>query len=289
MILTINFIGGLGNQLFQIAAAYAYAKKYGFHLVFKDTWTCHKDRDPVWSYYFINTDIKMPWKLISPKQFNTFKWFLIREPSFSYSEPKAPLDRKALPFTLLHGYYQSSQYFNDYADEIRSLLQIHPNHIAKARAALAQTGVNEPDGWIGAHVRRGDYIEGGQIPIHSVTNAEYFKKARAIIQKEIGLRTVCWITDDPEWVYKNLYEQGDVVQSSDKMTDFASLSLFRHIIMSNSTFSWWATWLNPLDYMASSRKICCPSKWFGPKGPQDYESIYEPDWIRVDIRDTISG
>ena len=280
MLLTANLTGGLGNQLFQIATAYAYAKKYGFELAFKDSWTSSPDRDPIWSYYFIYIN-PLPWKLISANQCRSFKWTSIRESYFFYTPIRAP--SQPLQFTMLEGYYQSSQYFNDYADEIRSLLQIHPTYLEKARAALSQAGINEADGWIGAHVRRGDFIDHNQIPIHSVTNAGYFKRARARIEKDIGRRTVCWITDDIEWVYKNVYEQGDVVQSSDKMTDFASLAQFRYIIMSNSTFSWWATWLNPLDYEKTTRRICCPSKWFGPKGPAQYDSIYELDWIHVEV------
>jgi hypothetical protein len=55
-------------------------------------------------------------------------------------------------------------------------------------------------------------------------------------------------------------------------------------VIANSTFSWWATWLNPNNYV--DRVICCPNKWFGPEGPQDFETIYEPEWIRIE---TTSG
>ena len=284
MILTANLLGGLGNQLFQVAAAYAYAKKYGFQLIFKESWPCDQNREPIWSYYFLGKDL--PWKLVPAKQFQSFKWFSIKEPSFAFAPIVAPLDRNALPFTMLEGYYQSSQYFKDYTEDIRSILQIRPHYIEKAHASLDHAGVKEPDGWIAAHVRRGDYLDPMQAPIHSVTSKDYFKRARARIQKDIGLRTVCWITDDMEWVYRNLYEQGDVVLNGDTMTDFAALSLFRYMILSNSTFSWWAAWLNPLGYDTPSRRICCPSKWFGSSGPPSYESIYEADWIRID---TISG
>ena len=272
----------MGNQLFQIAAAYAYAKEYGFQLVFKDSWQSENDRDPIWSYYFFDDIKTLPMKLIPAINFNKLKWDSIKESSFLYRDLPFHFDsNKSLPFVMLNGYFQSSKYFNRYAKDLRSILQIHPRYIEKARASLSDAGIRKDhDGWIGAHVRRGDYINGLHAPIHSVTNAAYFRRARAKIQDEIGLRGVCWITDDIDWVYKNVYEQGDVVQSSDRMTDFASLSLFRHTIMSNSTFSWWAVWLNPLDY--ESRKICCPSKWFGPRGPSEYETIYEPEWVRVD-------
>jgi len=133
-------------------------------------------------------------------------------------------------------------------------------------------------------VRRGDYIRFA--PYHVVTTPEYFKGARAEICKRIGLRTVCWITEDPQWVYENVFQDGDKVMYGDSLTDFAALAQFKYLILSNSTYSWWAAWLNPRGYPITDRIICCTSKWFGPTGHQEYESVFESNWLRID---TISG
>lgn len=275
--LTIGLMGGLGNQLFQIATAYAYAKEHSMDLVLPDSWYDKSDRHPVWDTYFRNSS--HGFNLISSNHFRNIHWTDIHEKSFSY----APIYHTPGSSNYrLNGYFQSSTYFNNHKDEIRILLQIPNNLINAANEAFTRTPIHNPDGWIAAHVRRGDYLFASNY--HVVTDAEYFKKAREEINKRIGPRTVCWITEDPEWVYKNVHQQGDVVICGDSMTDFACLSQFRHIIMSNSTFSWWATWLNPNNY--ADRVICCPNKWFGPQGPQDFETIYEPEWIRIE---TMSG
>lgn len=275
--LTIKLLGGLGNQLFQIATAYAYAKEHSMNLVLPEIWNYNSGREPVWNTYFLNTS--HGFNLISGNQFQKISWIDIYEKSFLYT----PIYHKPGSSNYrLNGYFQSSKYFNNHKDEIRILLQIPNNLINAANEAFARTQIHDPDGWIAAHVRRGDYLLASNY--HVVTDAEYFKKAREEINKRIGPRTVCWITEDPKWVYTNIYQQGDVVICGNSMTDFACLSLFRHIIMSNSTFSWWATWLNPNNY--ADRVICCPNKWFGPQGPQDCETIYEPEWIRIE---TMSG
>lgn len=265
-------IGGLGNQLFQIAAAYAYAKEHRLELVFPESWNTIKGRPPIWTTYF--SDSKSKWKLLPKQQFSSIRWHTIQEKSFGYSEIQFP---KGVPFYKLRGYFQSSLYFKKYSNEIRSLLQISPKLMDASISIFTDIAIEDPDGWIGAHVRRGDYLISQEF--YRVTDADYFIRARKTIESQIGERGVCWVTDDLDWVYKNLYKQGDKVISGDSLTDFACLSSFRHIIMSNSTFSWWATWLNPKNY--TDRKICCPMQWYGPTGPKDYETIYETEWTRI--------
>jgi Glycosyl transferase family 11 len=271
-------MGGLGNQLFMIATAYAYAKEYGCELVFADTWDHKAGREPIWITYFKDRLASLPWKTIPRDQHSAIGWHPIYESGFLYSPITAPNAK----FSMLHGYFQSSKYFGEYQSEIRSMLQIHDDYLTQAKANLASAGIENPDGWIVAHVRRGDYLE---LPnYHVVTNAKFFNDARAAIAAKIRPRTVCWVSEDTKWVYENVFQQGDIVLSSDSMTDFATISLFRHVIMSNSSYSWWATWLNPCSY--DSRVICCPDKWFGPTGHQDVETIFEPEWIRIE---TTSG
>jgi hypothetical protein len=49
-------------------------------------------------------------------------------------------------------------------------------------------------------------------------------------------------------------------------------------ILSNSTFSWWGTYLN-----TSINPIRIgPTKWFGPIGPTDYHDVLPNDWIKLD-------
>ena len=87
-LLSIDLVGGLGNQLFQIAAAYAYAKEYDLELSFPESWNTVKERPPVWTTYFSDSINK--WKLIPKEQFISTRWHTIQEKSFCYSKLPFP-------------------------------------------------------------------------------------------------------------------------------------------------------------------------------------------------------
>ena len=274
MSVTVELMGGLGNQLFQIATAYAYANTHGFELYLPSTWNYTEDRPPVWKGY-LNSD---KWKLIKD---DTRNWFTLHETGFKYSY----LPHPTYGLIKLSGYFQSSQYFKDYKEELRILFQPQPELKKKVSGLLVDIGIRAP-GWVGAHVRRGDYVKAADY--HLVCLKEYYKGARAELGRRLGKRVVCWITDDTSWVYENLYEEGDkVICNKDPLIDFTILQNFQYMILSNSSFSWWAAFLSYANFAESSdRLICSPNRWFGPTGPQDYETVFEPGWLLID---TISG
>jgi hypothetical protein len=57
------------------------------------------------------------------------------------------------------------------------------------------------------------------------------------------------------------------------------ITQFPNVIMSNSTFSWWGSFLNKTP----NKKIFVPSLWFGPKGEKHIEDLYEKDWIKINV------
>ena len=273
-ILSIDLQGGLGNQLFQLAALYAYSKEHKLDIILPENWDTRADRPCIWSTYLKDH----PFTLIGKGAFQSLPWTTIKQTGFRFS-PIPPAVNA--PYCKLNGYFQSSNYFKQCADEVRVLLQIPRIQQVKALARLREQGIQDPDGWIVAHVRRGDYMNPNILGYHNVTTPEYFKAARAEIEKRLGQqRTVVWITEEPDYIYKTVYRDGDKVFSGDSVEDFAALSLFRHVIISNSSYSWWAVWLNPCEY--DNRWVCTPSRWFGPAGPQEYETVYEPGWLLIE-------
>ena len=49
--------------------------------------------------------------------------------------------------------------------------------------------------------------------------------------------------------------------------------------MSNSSFSWWGSWLGK-----TKRKIISPDCWFGPKIQKDYEDRFNKNWIKISAK-----
>jgi hypothetical protein len=67
-----------------------------------------------------------------------------------------------------------------------------------------------------------------------------------------------------------------ILAGEDDVHTLVLLMHFKYFIIANSTFSWWAAWLSQAE------RVYAPAHWFGPKGPQQYEDIYDPSWIRID-------
>ena len=69
------------------------------------------------------------------------------------------------------------------------------------------------------------------------------------------------------------------INNSNEVEDMYSLSQCENIIMSNSSFSWWGSWLGK-----TKRKIISPDCWFGPKIQKDYEDRFNKKWIKISAK-----
>lgn len=256
----VNLCGGLGNQLFQIANGYAYSLRYGKKCFFSETWPGIKpDRPSYWDSLFINLKAY----LLSPEKFKGTEY---KEPTWSY-HPIPWIEGDV----ILTGYFQSEKYFDDYSEEVRRLLKIEVKPISMP--------------YIAVHIRRGDYFSNTYI--HSILNKSYYESSKQIIQNLLGYKPICiYFTDDKEWVKQNFKEalkEGDILsESNSDVEDFKRMIQCKYFILGNSTFSWWASWLNESVKTSPEKSIItAPVRWFGPGFPDDWSSIYRRDFILV--------
>ena len=120
------------------------------------------------------------------------------------------------------------------------------------------------------HVRRGDYISLKKI-YHNI-NKEYFIKSLKIINPA---GRVYIFSDDLEWCKNNL-DIKDAIYSENKteIEDFELMRSCNHNIISNSTFGWWAAWLNNNQ----NKKIIQPKLWFRKK---NQGKLLNPNWMAI--------
>jgi len=271
-VVSVNIMGGLGNQLFQIATAYAYARKYDGQLLILRNKKQEDGRELYWNSVCSR---------INPYLRDTLPNHLIQWNELSpcaYTDI-SPLTEHGI---YINGYLQSSKYFyNDIIkNEIKDLFQPTievMEYINKRYINL----INHKERVIVVHARRTDYLRNQDIiNFHGPLTIDYYKNAikkmSTIIKKPIFL--LCsddvkfWMdhfSDIPELTKNNIY----ILNNESDINIFGLLQQFHYYIIANSTFSWWAAWM-----AKEPKHIIAPSKWFGPSGPKNYQDIYEENW-----------
>jgi len=251
--LTVDLLGGLGNQLFQIATGYATAKALGrpFYLRRNHFSGCGQGSHP--SKYYDTIYKKIP--LIDTNIHTT-----IHENGFTYSPlieriPSGPV--------ALHGYFQSDQYFKQYSAEIKAIFT--PDIESTSLCTTYPELVEEHD-YCFIGVRRGDYII--HSAIHNPCGLSYYTEA---IQR-MGKSRYYIASDDLVWCRANFIgDQYRFIEANDIET-FYIMAFFKNYIIGNSTFHWWGSYMSKYD----KPRIIAPDKWvFGPNVKKEqYWSIY---------------
>ena len=260
----VKLIGGLGNQLFQIAAAYAHARRSGGRLQLSNDVDFGNGRPSYFTTFLHQCKASIGPAPPAPTY---------REPHFHYTA--IPADAQAI-----YGYYQSSRYFADVSGDIRRLFDPHPviKNVATAKYGSYLTEEGKATTVI-VHVRRGDYMTASNTRIHGILTPLYYRAAMKHYLDTLGPSTqVLLFSDDIEYC-RATYGGDPGVTCIDEQNESVALhfmSQFRYYIMCNSTFSWWATYLGE-----PAVTVVAPDPWFGPAGPQDWEDIYEPGWLRL--------
>jgi hypothetical protein len=251
---------GLCNQLFIVATAYAHAKRNGYRVSLANTslyWDTYLHQCAGWIGQYDPTGR------------------IWREPRFSYVP--IPPDARTLV-----GYFQSSKYFTDVSGEIRSLLTLPPRMIQSVREAHADILTAEyREHGVVIHIRRGDYIIGQNKSKHGILDERYFKRAIDAARAELGVACRFLVfSDDLTWCRAQPWLEGATFV--EEPVDYRALCLmsqYRHFILANSTFSWWAAWLSG----DQNGRVWAPDRWFGPSEPPDWHDIYESTWILLPI------
>jgi hypothetical protein len=278
-----TLVGGLGNQMFQYAAGRALALRTGSRLVLDLGW------------------LRTTPAHVTPREFELGCFRIAAELRCIY--PRTPLERvrewvglspriwrehqmygfDARTLTLpgrvrLIGYWPSERYFADAADRIRDDfyfdfdLDGRDLDVANLIAATQSVGV---------HVRHGDYATNpSTTAFHGVLPLDYYRRAVARVQETVPDPHFFVFSDDPEWCRHNL-EFGAPTTVVDHNRgrgahDLRLLSLCRHQVIANSSFSWWGAWLNETP----DKLVIAPERWVADASI-DTRAVYPESWIRL--------
>jgi hypothetical protein len=275
MIIT-KLIGGLGNQMFQYAigrhlATICRAKLYldisDYHL-YPDRYyalNCFALRAEEATSQYLESFHQYPRNLsLLPRLWH---YHLLRKRNLTIKEPHFHFAAEVIANhranVYLDGYWQSEKYFNQIGSQIRKdfrfVQPMTPRNEEMAKQILHSTSVS-------IHIRRGDYVS-NQITnqFHGVCDPGYYQKAIDLIASKIDKPTFFLFSDDPDWVADNLIINHPCVlirhnTGRESYNDMRLMSLCKHNIIANSSFSWWGAWLNE----HTNKLVIAPKYWLNP-------------------------
>jgi hypothetical protein len=253
----VNIQGGLCNQLFQWACGFNLSKtqEVFFDLSFfanQFTNTIVTQRE-----YLLDKILNTNIPLLNNQVYQKFKEKPIEiiSDNFHYKD----FDFEADKNYILNGYWQSEKYFSNSKNDIK-------NNFDWPRIKH----LNFEDS-CSIHVRRGDYITTQHV--HPLQTIDYYKKAIEILKPK---GNIFIFSDDINWCKSNLnFENSIFMENHTNIQDLKYMSLCKDNIIANSSFSWWAAFLNE----NKNKKIICPKNWFSDN--TNDSDIKNPNWIQI--------
>ena len=281
--------GGLGNQMFEYATAKALALKLDKELNL-DLYALQKKtkgikRDFELDIFDIDLKISSSWKTkllvkLFPfveqnrtffgKTFNYFRDYsaIVYLPKFQELEGNV----------ILHGHFQNEKYFKQYETVIRKEFTFkHPLKGQNLQIAKQMEKSNS----VAIHIRRGDYVTDSNF---ALCTKEYYQEAMDRIKREVENPVFFIFSQDFDWINENLTFDKEEVhfidwnKGKDSYIDMQLMSLCKHNIIANSSFSWWAAWLNKNP----EKRIFAPARWFRKEERnEDLKDFYPEEWKMI--------
>ena len=287
----VNIIGGLGNQMFQYAFAYALQLRTPEERVLLDTslfrgYPLHNGfelerlfglRLPVAG----KKDVCRVTRYIPFYPLSRFVRKILPTPKTVYLDPEfLTFDPSAMTQSgdvYYDGYWQTEKYFCDIRDRILDLFTFK-EELRPYSSKLAER-ISGKDS-VAIHVRRGDFTK--ESVYTGICDLSYYDRAISKAKELVSNPCFFVFSDDLSWCKSKLaplmgeaetvYVEGNTgIHSSD---DMRLMSFARCNILANSSFSWWAAYLN----RRTDRVAIVPPRWVNGVESRD---VYLDSWIKV--------
>jgi len=296
----VNIIGGLGNQMFQYAFAVSLKAKFPKEEIFLDIQHFNvlfvknfKGRNV---HYGFELD-----KILQEVALPVANKFILRKvtryiPNYWLSRiARKLLPKKKTEFIddnfgkfspevyykegdcYYEGYWQSAKYFTENKTLIKKSLRFKEfTDLTNVRLSKKMLSENS----VAIHVRRGDYLQ--QSLYKNIATIEYYHKSIQMIKSIINEPIFYVFSNDLEWCKENmqpLLEGYEITylshnKGNESFRDIMLMCCCKGMIIANSSFSWWAAFLNERD----DNVICAPKKWINMHGAED---IQDSSWILI--------
>lgn len=284
----VEIFAGLGNQMFQYAFYLAMKKKWGnkydvqidntisrargyeLEKVFGIKCCKHDEINPVIEHWFWRKIVAIVRKTNLKKiRFGN----QIIELTSGYWPEIMEIDSEQIEY---YGCWQSENYFSDVMDEVKKTFTFPKITEEKNLKLLNEMQKYEA---VSIHIRRGDFLKFPQYI--NLGESNYYQSAIAYMKEHVQNPLFIVFSDDLEWCKEHIlkgekchYVDWNVGDKS--FRDMQLMSMCKHNIIANSTFSWWGAWLN--EY--KNKIVVAPLKIYSEKKYDDSEYIPE-GWIQL--------
>ena len=285
--------GGLGNQLFQYAAARSLADRLGVGLVLDlRSLAANGDRPFQLDLYKIRAVVASTEMLAALPDWKPTRWGRMRAAlsrvapavcafpvvwprSFAYDPRFESITRPV----YLVGYWQSEKYFAWNRGALLKDIQLRvpvPDEVAKVLARINATNS------VALHIRRGDYVSNAAAAqFHGLCDMAYYQHAVQALKDEHPDIEVFVFSDEPDWARENLKlpvptHVVDANPPDQGHIDMELMRQCRHHVIANSSFSWWGAWRCELP----GQHVYAPGRWFADPGV-DTSDVTPARWIRL--------
>ncbi len=277
-IISCEIMGGLGNQLFQIATTLATAWDYGYDPIFPalDSSPSHIAPRPVyWDTVFKEL------KTLPEHIFDDYKKYIEIE------------ERAGIPIALeeshvkLAGYWQSEKHFSAYRNQLLTLFQLPDSLATYVDERFCSLTKDHKGPTVSVHLRLGDYLTlNGFMCLWKDEFKHYYARAISCFPEDTLF--VVFSDDIPyaqEFFAKNFSQQKVVFPQEQDYIELYLMAKCDHNIIANSTFSWWGAYLNENP----EKIVISPKEWTVTGGKGVYYPNYLPEsWITISVLDSIT-
>ena len=218
---------------------------------------------------------KLAQRLLKRPSLKNFRYkSYIVEPHFNYWDGLNNLKDDI----YLDGYWQSEKYFHEYANQIREYFTFRlpfSNKNAEIAERIAKANA------VSLHVRRGDYANSPKTTAtHGLCSLDYYRVAIDYVIAHVIQPHFFIFSDDIAWVKANLNIGSsaffiDHNANQESYNDMRLMSLCKHNIIANSSFSWWGAWLN----QNAEKIVIAPKQWFSKS--TDTSDLIPAGWVRL--------
>jgi len=291
--IVVNLMGGLGNQMFQYALGRKLSLLHKTELFLDCSFlnthdSNHIKREYELDVFTISAKIATEKKLkkfqalqSNPLIRKIYQWMprlfsqhIIQEKSHAFD----PDVLNTPDNSWINGFWQTEKYFSDIAPILHADFEFK-SPLAGLNKTLAEKITTSES--LGIHIRRGDYTNPEVAAYHGICSKDYYHEAVEIIKKKAAVQELFLFSDDAEWVKQQLkfnLPSTHIVHNTGKSSfeDLRLMSLCKHTIIANSSFSWWAAWLN----LNKNKVVIAPKVWIADKRV-DTKDVLPINWNRL--------